>query len=91
MASRLANSGEVLRSGEAREIPTRRAEEKSSTWVAKGATAPESMNQRTPGREKDSHTILWPRINHIRGVIVTTEKVTAVMGDPWFKPNRTKT
>lgn len=90
MASRLANTGEVLRNGEALAIPILSVEAKSKICVPRGATAPASMSQSVPGIENASQETVGPRISHTRGAMVDTVQVTAVVGEPYRKPSRTQ-
>jgi hypothetical protein len=90
IARRLAKSGAVLRSGEALEIPTRRADAKRRICDIRGVSVPPSRNKSIPWYERPSSMTGGPKTSQTIVVIVTIVIETAVVEGAWLKPRRTQ-
>ncbi|MEE9185653.1 MAG: hypothetical protein V3U81_01405 [Candidatus Binatia bacterium] len=88
MASKLAKRGDVLRKGDALEIPTRVADVYIRTCVTSGVITPLSIKRSAPVENSSFHRIKGPRIEHTITVMVMMEMEMAVVGEASFRPTR---
>ena len=77
-----AKSGVVLRSGEAREMPTLLAEMNSRIWVQKGDSTPAPVNSRRPAVGASAREAGGPSTTNRTAVEVKSETEMALVGVP---------